>query len=440
MNMQNKLGSWMLLALVVGNMVGAGIYLIPSAMAGIGAISLYSWLFTITGILLLAFVFAQLNQILPSSGGPYVYCRTGFGDFIGFTAAYSYWLAWAFSLCGMTLTLVGYLGHLWPVVNDHSPHFNPYVSFIVKATVIWTVALINIRGIRVMGYVQIITTILKLIPLVLIPILALTHFNPTHFLTFNTSGESNISAFSAAAALALWAFVGFESATIPSEDSVNTKAIRRATIIGTLITAGLYLIGTIAIMGIIPFQQLHSSESPYADAAAVIFGHNLGGLISIGAIIAVLGAINGCMLLQVHVGMAAAQDRLFLPLFANKSRFDTPAKGFIFSAAVSTILLGFTWSRDLIQQFTTIVLFATFAFIVPYFVSVAAALFIFIKKGQPIPKIKLIMVLLAVAYAFWMIVSAGKNMVFYGVLLFFSAFPMYAWLQYCLKKSSNSNS
>src|SRR5476649_2166546 len=129
-----KLSFLMLIALVVGNMIGAGIYTLPAAIAPYGGMAIFAWIFTALGALLLALMFANLSRTLIKTGGPYAYCRAGFGDFIGFIVAYNYWIAIWVGNAAVSVALAGYLGIFFPSLNEHALSYDPWVSFLVKVS------------------------------------------------------------------------------------------------------------------------------------------------------------------------------------------------------------------------------------------------------------------------------------------------------------------
>ena len=172
--------------------------------------------------------------------------------------------------------------------------------------------LINIRGVAEAGFVQIVTTVLKLVPLVLIGTLGFFWIDPANFTPLNTSGQSNLAAISAAAALTLWAYLGLESATVPAGDVIDPeKTIPRATIIGVLIAAAVYISVTTVAIGVIPAATLAASSAPLADVAGAMWGAAGGVLVAIGAVISTFGTLNGFTLLTGQVPYGAALDRVF---------------------------------------------------------------------------------------------------------------------------------
>jgi APA family basic amino acid/polyamine antiporter len=432
-SIKKGLGLWMLTALVAGNMIGSGIFLLPASLANYGSISMLSWIFTSVGALLLALVFAKLSSIIPRTGGPYAYCREAYGDFVGFQMAYNYWIALWVGNAAIAVAFTGYLGVFWHALNN-----NPLLSFFVSAGTVWLMTLINIIGVRQAGMVQLITTILKLLPLVLIATVGLFFIHPHNLMDFNISGKSNFSALTGAATLTLWAFVGLESATVPAGNVQDaSRVIPRATILGTSITALVYILSSLAIMGIIPAVELAHSNAPYAHAAQVIFGPVGGFLVAAGAVISCFGALNGWTLLQGQVPMAAARDGLFPQTFAKESKNGTPVFGLVFTSMLVTLLLLLTLSSNLVKQFTFIILLATLSSLIPYLFTTMAELIIFFRDRERFNGKRFIgsciIAIFAGIYAFWTIAGSGEDTVFYGTLLFFTSVPIYVWMKFSKK-------
>ncbi|HEV2613112.1 MAG TPA: amino acid permease [Gammaproteobacteria bacterium] len=427
---KRALGLWMLTALVAGNMIGSGIFLLPASLASFGSISLIAWVLTALGAICLGLVFAKLGSIMPRVGGPYAYCREGFGNFTGFQIAYNYWIALWVGNAAIAVAAVSYLTVFFPGFKN-----NGELTLIVSVGLVWLMTIINIIGVRQAGIFQLVTTILKLLPLILIGTFGLLYIHPSYLTQVNTSGQSHFSAITGAATLTLWSFIGLESASVPADDVENPQVtIPKATILGVVITSVVYILSTVAIMGVIPMSQLAKSNSPYADAAQMMFGHTAYYVIAIGAIISCLGALNGWTLLQGQIPLAAARDGLFPKVFAKETRQGTPHVGLIVSSLLITALLISTYGFGLVQQFTLIILIATLASLIPYFFTCLAELMIFIKykeqfNGKRLTK-SVIISILGMLYSFWAIYGSGQQILFYGGLLFFSSVPVYVWMQW----------
>jgi APA family basic amino acid/polyamine antiporter len=429
------LGVWLATALVVGNMIGSGVFLLPSSLAEYGGISLVGWLFTAAGAVLLALVFARLGRTYPKTGGPYEYSRRAFGDFIGFQTAWGYWIAvWAGN-AAIAVAFAGYLGYFFPTIADE-----PMYAALTALAAIWLLTWVNAVGVRQGGLVQAVTTVLKVLPLLAMATIGLFFVNMDHFTPFNPGGGSWFGAVTAVAAITLWAFIGLESATIPAEDVKNPeRSIPRATIWGTVATAAIYILSTIAVLGIVPAATLASSTAPFADAAEMAFGGWAATLVAAGAVASTFGALNGWILLQGQVPMAAARDRLFPTPFARTSRNGTPVFGLVVSSVLVTALMATNYTRSLVELFTFMLLLATLTTLIPYAYSAMAQLMLFVKDRERFSGRKLatdaVIASLAFLYSGWTIYGAGMEVAFYGMLLLLGGIPVYVWMKWSAARS-----
>lgn len=413
-----KIGFWILLALVVGNMVGSGIYLLPSALAGYGSITLWSWVATSIGALLLALVFSKLSMQFPRTGGPYVYCREGFGNFIGFQVAYSYWIYLGVGIGAIAIAFTGYVSSVFPSIAE-----NPLSKFLVSAGVIWMLSLINIIGVHFAGAFQLIMTILKIIPLIIVTIGAFFHFDPALLSIYNVSAESNFGAMSSGAMLTLWAFLGLESACVPADEVKNPKRnIPLATIIGVIIASIIYFFSTLGIMGVIPNGVLSESNAPFATLARIIMGPWGQTVVIAGALVACIGTMNGWILIQNQIALGAAKDGLFPPAFAKLNLKRSPYWGILISATLVTVLIAFFSKQTLVSQFKSIITMATLAAIIAYLYTSISEVILRKWRGSFIP-------ILAFIYIYWVVASFEKHFVYMGMLLLLSSLPVYAWVK-----------
>lgn len=406
---RRRLGLWMATALVVGNMIGSGVFLLPSSLAEYGPISLVAWGFTAAGAILLALVFARLSRAYPRTGGPYAYARRAFGDFVGFQTAWGYWIAvWAGN-AAIAVAFVGYLAHFWPALGD-----DKVLAAAVGLAAIWLLTAVNAYGIREGGAVQVVTTVIKLVPLLMIAVGGLFFVESGNFGEFNASGDSAFGAVTAAAALTLWSFIGLESATVPAEDVENPqKNIPRATVAGTAVTALIYILGTVAVLGLVPAAALATSTAPFADAADTAFGGWSADLVAAGAAISAFGALNGWILLQGQVPFAAARDGLFPRVFARTGRGGTPVVGLVVSSVLVTGLMLMNYNASLVDQFTFIILLATLTTVIPYAYASMAELVLLATDPAAFSGRRLardaVIALLAFGYTVWAIAGAATR-------------------------------
>jgi APA family basic amino acid/polyamine antiporter len=432
--LKRTLGMWMATALVVGNMIGSGVFSLPSSLASIGPVSLLGWVLTGVGSVLLAFVFASLARAHPRTGGPYAYARHAFGDFMGFWTAWGYWIAvWAGN-AAIATSFVAYLAVFWPEAGS-----NHVLAAVLASAAIWVLTLVNVAGAREGGRVQVLTTIVKFVPLAVIGVIGLFYMSRANFTPFAPGvhgARSGLSTLSAAGALTLWAFIGLESATVPAEEVRDPKrTVVRATLIGTIVTTLVYIVATVAVMGVVPASTLQSSASPFADAAHIMFGGGWDKVVAAVAIASTLGALNGWILLQGRVPLAAADDGLFPRQFSQVSRKNgTPVVGLVVSSALVTVLMATSYNNSLVSIFTQVILLATLTTVVPYAFSAAAQLLMLIREPELFEPGKALrdaaIALLAFGYSFWMIYGVGEETVAKGFLLLAAGIPVYVWLRW----------
>jgi APA family basic amino acid/polyamine antiporter len=425
---ESKVGLLTATCLVAGNMIASGVFMLPATLSGYGAISLVGWGISCVGALSMAFVLGWLSRIRPNAtGGPYAYVHEGMGDFAGYLVAWGYWISvWATN-AAIAVAFVSYLGAFIPAVSQ-----NGLVGILTGLGAIWFLTWINTIGIREAGIVQVITTILKIAPLVLISIGGLFYLNAGHFIPFNAGKESNLSAITSSTTLTLFAFLGLECATIPAENIRDpAKNISRATIIGTLLTTVIYVLGTVAVMGILPPEVLKTSQAPFADAAAAIWGEPARYLVAGGAVIATFGALNGWILIQGQMPMAAARDKLFPAWFARKNRKGMPVFGIIVSSLLISIMMAMNFSRSLADTYKYMILLSTLTSLLAYSFSIPSYVIILAKDKmlRQTDWFRFAVTIVAFLFSMWAIIGSGETIVYSGFILLMAGVPFYALMK-----------
>jgi APA family basic amino acid/polyamine antiporter len=373
---------------------------------------------------------------LGQDGGPYAYTRKGFGDFAGFLIAWGYWISVWCTNAAISVAFVSALSTFFPVLKTSA-----VAAIMTGLGAIWFLTWVNTRGIVASGKMQLVTTILKIVPLVLVLIGGLFFLKPENFVPFNASNTSDLSAITATATLTFFSFTGLECATIPSGSVANPeKTIARATMMGTLIATLIYVLSSVSVMGMIPAKELQVSVTPFADAAMIIWGSNARYLVSAGVAIAAFGALNGWILIQGQVPYAIAKDNLFPALFARQNKKGVPALGIIIGSGLVSVLMIMNYTRGLVEQFKFLILLSTLTVLVPYLFSTAA--FITIRTENKYSAGNwaqaIILAVLAFSYALWAIAGAGQEIVYWGFLLLISGVPFYVWILWRKKKNSQA--
>lgn len=430
-----KIGLLTSTSLVVGGMIGAGVYLIPAAMASFGSISLLGWVFAALGTFFIARVFSGLSKMVPgAAGGLYTYTRHGFGDFAGFLVGWGYYISVITANAAIVKSFVGAMDIFFPGLATH-----PLYAIPTALCMIWALALINTRGIKASGEVQVVTSILKIVPLVVIAIGGLFFLKAGNFHPFNITKMSPFSAVTRSAAFAMFALVGIECATIPAEKTENSgKTVSRATMLGLLITVTIYLLGSISIMGVIPADVLKNSPSPYADAAAAIFGPSARYWAAAGMAIAAFGCLNAWTLIQGEIPFAIARDKLFPGAFGWQNKKGAPWFGIVTSSVFVSLFMSMNYTKGLVDQFNFLSTLATINTLVPYIFCAAAYIIIRFTKKEKYSTgwtAAIFVAVMAFAYSLWAIAGAGETSVFWGFLLILAGLPFYVWVVYKKNRS-----
>lgn len=411
----------MAVSLVIGNMIGSGVFLLPASLATYGGLSLAAWLITAGGAACIALVFAHLARSNPAAGGLYAYTRAAFGDLPAFLVAWGYWIsAWS-ATAALAIAGVGYLDPFIPAIVR-----NPATAGALAIAMVWIFTLVNSLGVRTAGSVQVATTVLKVLPLAVVGIAGLFFFNTAAF-EVNTAGPREAAAgISAAATLTLWAFLGLESATIPAGSIENPgRTIPRATVVGTLIAGVIYIVSTVGVMSLVPQAQLAATTAPFADAARNLFGDTAAKLVALGAAISCFGALNGWVLVVGQLPMAVARDGLFPPIFSRVSKTGAPVAGMIVAGVLASTLIALNSTRDLVEVFTFIILLSTLSTLVAYVFCTLAA---FMVKPETLTTGMKAVAGAGFIYALWTVGGSGQETVFWGFLLLMAGLPVFVWM------------
>ena len=408
-------------ALVVGNMVGSGFYLSPTALAPYGLLGPLAWIVMGAGAICLGLSFARLARLVPETGGPYAYTRAAYGDFPGFLIAWGYWLSIWCSLPAIAVAFTGYLIKFVPSLHGNRP-------LVIGVTIgaIWLVTLVNLRGVGSAGTFAELSTFTKLVPLGIVALLGLFFVDSGNLAAFNPSGQSLLAASGALAPLTMFAYLGLESATVPAGDVREPeRTIPRSTMLGIGIAGLLYVLGTIVVMGVLPHQALLQSAAPFADAATAMWGPWAGAAIGVAIMISSLGALNGWTLLMGQVPMAAAQDGLFPAVFGRVSSRGVPAFGIVLSVSLATalLLLQASGGERLAGFYSAIVNLSTMTAVVPYVFCAGAAVILTRRAGgtlRPSP-----VDVVAFAFSVFTVWGCGPEAVLHGFLLLLLGIPVY---------------
>lgn len=415
-----QLGFWMCLALVVGNMIGSGIFLLPANLAPLGLNAIWGWVITIGGAMCLAAVFAALAKAIPEAAGPYDYVAKALGSPPAFLVMWSYWISIWVTNSAIAIAAVSYLSSLAPGFFA-----TPAVPALTAIAFVALFTAVACTGARTSGKVQILTSVLKIMPLVAAMVIALIVFGgggqPAEF----APTPVNPNGIAAAAALTLWAMLGFECAAVPAARVKDpARTIPRATMIGTLAVGLIYLAASSAVFLLLPADVAANSPAPFADLVGSFWGPAAATLVVFFAAISCLGALNGWVLLQGEVPLSLARRGVFPQWFGKVNARGMPVRAQLLGSTLSALLVAANYTKGLTELFGFMALLATVATLVLYLFAAISALRL-MMTGQLKLGIMLIVTLVGLAYAVWTFYGAGTEATLWGLLLLMTAIPVW---------------
>lgn len=407
-----RLGKVMSLAMVVGTVIGSGIYVLPATTAAYGPNVLTAFALTIIGTMTLALTLAALARRIP--GGPYSYVAAAFGDRVAFVTMWSYLIAVWTALAAVTIAAGGALGHIFPMIGGGFG----LIGFAIAA--ILALTLVNMRGARSAGTLQVISTLIKIIPLLLVVLLVFGRLGTGQPLEPLADVPLSVAGMLGAASLMLFAFTGFESAAICANATDNSEVtVPSATIRGTMFVALIYFAATLSVLWLLPSAIVAQSGAPFAEATAPALGALAGALVTIIVAISALGTGNSQVLGSVEIMRAIANAGDLPPAFAHTNRSGVPIASLGVTAAVATLLVLASNSDSFVEVFSFIALVSAVAALVLYFVCAAAALKM---KSAPVA-----LAGVAAVYSVAMFVGAGWQATLWGFALMAAGLPI-RWL------------
>lgn len=431
--LKRELGLLAAIAIVVGNTIASAIFVIPQNLAANAnpKATIVAWITTIAGTLLLALSFANLASKFPDTGGCIVYTQKAFGDFASFLIAWSYWIGLWVGNAAVITAMMRYLFYIVPVVGQ-----SKIIGFVVASVILWGITWINISGVKNAGSFQIVTTICKLLPLLVFVIIAAFNFHPEYFNSPSSKDVATMNTVPQAIAITLWALVGFESSTTVAGEIKNPeKNLKKSTIYGTIIVSLVYILVSVMAMGVMPQAKLAKAEAPIADMINIMTGGTWGGIfISIGVIVSTIGALNSGVLLAARSAFAAAEANLFPRVFGNvNKKYFTPKSSLIITGIVTNIVLVMNCVGGLNAAYDFMLLLATLTLLPAYGAGAAAEIMLIIKHDKKLSVggfiKKSILPLLGFAYVLYAIYGSGAESVMWGFILMLLGVPFYIYIK-----------
>jgi APA family basic amino acid/polyamine antiporter len=420
----HQLGLPATVALVVGGIVGTGIFTVPAAVASYGWLTVPAFVIVGLGSLAIALAFADLVRRTRRSGGPYAYAEDAFGPFAGFLAAWTYWIQGWTGHATISVAGAGYLAALVGAGEGRG------TTLALAGAILVLPVLNNLVGTRSVGAAVLVTTIIKIGALALVAVVGLALFDAGNVGGIEAHGGDAGAALPACCALLLFSFLGMEGAAVATDRVRDPQRNVPRAVVGGVIGVGiLYLAGTLAVQGTLPQDVLADSSAPFADAARELFGGEWAAkAMAAVAVISALGALNGWNMVNAEMAAGAARDGLFPvfpPVFARRDRRGLPVLALIVNAALAIILLVLNATGDALSLFTTLALLSTFVYVFGYVLSVAAELLHALTAGRRPPLRPVGTAVVGLGFAIWMAGAAGPSAVRAGTVLLLLGVPAY---------------
>ena len=418
-----EIGFWRGWSIAVGCAIGSGVFMMPTLLAPYGMLGLAGWLSAGAGSLLIVLSLSRLARRIPKLGGPYAYVRAGLGDFAGFLIAWTYWIACIAAVAGIAIAFVGYLGFFFPFITESS-----VISLLVALALVWSLVALNMRSVDGSGTFQVATTLLKILPLLVMIVMGFIHMEPEIMPPLNPTELHPIALLATVTTLVMWSFTGIETAAVPADNMAEPdKLIPRILLASVLTILVIYFLVSVTIAMVVPADELLVSTAPFSLAASKMMGPIGGAFITIGALISTLGSLNANTLTAGNIPLAAAKDHLFPVRFATVSQAGTPTFSLMVAGCFVTALLLFNYTKGLVEAFTFMAMLSTLSTLMAYAFS-AVAEFYFLKSDGPSPERNRAVGLSIAAflYSFFAIWGAGAEVVFYSFMLIMVGMPFYA--------------
>ena len=421
-NQHRVIGFWRGWSIAVGCAIGSGIFMMPTILAPYGMLGFFGWLIAGLGSILVALTMARLVIRMPKTGGPYVYVNEALGSFSGFIIAWTYWVACISAIAGISIAFIGYLGFFIPKISDL-----PIYSLIASLLLVWAVIFLNIKSIENSSRFQLISTLLKLLPLLLIIFLGASNFTVNNLPEFNPTNHHPISLLGTVTTLVMWSFIGIETATVPADNVINPKeTIPKVLILSVLTILALYILVSFAIAVIVPPDELLDSSAPFALAATKVLGATGGTLITIGALVSTLGSLNANTLTAGNLSLAAARDGFLPRKFISLTEAGTPIYTYLLTGIFVSVLLLLNYTKGIINAFVFLAMLSTLSTLIAYaFCGIAELKFSHADKKSQQKKYAILISFGTFLYAIFAIWGAGIEMIIYSIILILIGTPLY---------------
>lgn len=420
-----ELGFWMSTALIVGNIIGMGIFVLPASLAPYGFNALLGWGVTVLGMGVLARVFARLVRRYPDADGPYAYIKATLGGPVAFLAIWCYWVSVWITNAALAIGVVGYLGAVVPPAKSVPPA-------LLALGLLWLFVLVNMGGARTGGRVQVLTTVLKLVPMAVIVLVGawVLVTEPAAYTAHPPATPITLQGLMAASTIALFAMLGVESATVPAGRVRDPeRTIPRATMTGTILTAVIYVLVSAVPLLLIPQDELAQSAAPFVDVLQRFTGEGSGRWLAVFVVVSGLGALNGWTLLAGELTCSMARHGTLPARLERLNSRGAPGTALLLSGMLASAMVLMNYSKSLVEGFTFLTLVVTAANLPLYLFCAMALVVLWRRDERPASTGLLVLGVLGTLYSVFAFVGLGREPFLWSLALAAAGLPIFLWMR-----------
>jgi Amino acid transporters len=431
--LKRDLGLFSATAIGVSQMIGTGIYMAPQGLASMSnpTAALLGCIIVGIGTLLMALSFGRIGEKIPVSGSAIVYTKAAFGDTASFIVGWSYWWSNLLGISAIAIGTLAYGAYFIPGLAD-----NKVMIFVAGSAIIWLYTLINIRGIKGAGKLNLVLTIIKLVPLLVFFIVAAIHFDASNMQTISDPKLKGMGVLPIAIGYLMWSFMGFEGSSINAGEVKDKSIVKKATVLCAVSVIIIYIIFIILATGSMGQADLAKSTSPVAEIITRTTGAGwAGAFIALGVFISGLGCVGAWIISSARITYAVGEQGLFPKSFAKvHAVYKTPVNALIIDAIICTLILAMNFSKSLVNAYNFLILLTTLSSLIFYAFGVASEIMLLKKREKEFNVFNFIknsfFSLVAFAYAVYAIYGCGADYAMYGLIFIMVGIPFFIYVKY----------
>lgn len=431
-SLKRELGFFSMVAIIVGQMIGSGIYMAPQGLAELAnpVAAVLAILITGVGTVFLSISFARIGVREDTQGSAIISTRMAFGDLPGFWMGWLYWCGCWIANGAIILAGLSYVSYFIPVLA-----VNSFPRFLACVVVIWFYTIIDIWGTGKAGLLNLIVTIVKLVPLLLFVVVAAIGFEGENFRSVAAPELAGMHVLPAGIAYALWSFMGFEGASVNAEGAKDQKSVAKVTVVSTAAVVVIYLLIIITAAGAAPQGDLAVSASPLADVIQhVTGGYWAGAVVALGGAVSALGCAGPWIMSGGSTAYMLGKNELLPRVFAKvHPKYGTPVAALLINGVLMTLIMMLAWLTQEGSLYNFFVMLSVSVFLVYYALGAASEIVLAGKKIRPMNVFNFvkcsIISLVGLVYAIYTVYGSGADYMLYCFLLMMMGIPVFAYVR-----------